>query len=344
VEQEAVDAGNYLEAARWAGLAGCQIGDLGNAAEARARRVNYLLVEDRIDQALAESRTAFSMSPITEMEPAIEAVVKAFEAADGAVVPRVKGFLDYQRLGPAGQDGEKGTEDDLENPLADVPFGNVPQDEFIEELMAEAGIMECTIHGHGYLALGRPEAALAELRAAYAIASGRELTQATYGVATAIKAMDGHAHRANWYLSYHKHGPSGPDGEPGSDDDLIDPLADEPWNLAPERASALEEAIKACPGNYEGLRRKGYLLMIAGKPREALRVLVKAYRVRPPGGGDLAQAVTDVAVAIKAVDGHVRRANQYLEYRKYGPAGPDGKAGTLDDIADPTADILAQGD
>ena len=41
--------------------------------------------------------------------------------------------------------------------------------------------------------------------------------------------------------------------------------------------------------------------------------------------------------SIKAIDGHVLRANQYLLYQKHGEAGPDGAKGTDDDLTDPLA-------
>jgi hypothetical protein len=45
-------------------------------------------------------------------------------------------------------------------------------------------------------------------------------------------------------------------------------------------------------------------------------------------------------VAIKAVDGHVFRANEYLLYQKYGSDGKDGVKGTSDDPVNPLAACL----
>ena len=42
--------------------------------------------------------------------------------------------------------------------------------------------------------------------------------------------------------------------------------------------------------------------------------------------------------ALMAMDGHMARANQYLLYQHYGPAGPDGLVGTADDVGNVIAE------
>ena len=65
------------------------------------------------------------------------------------------------------------------------------------------------------------------MQAAFRLAPGtrRELVRAITDVAVAIKAQDVDTVRANQYLLYQKYGPKGEDGRPGTDDDLVNPLA-----------------------------------------------------------------------------------------------------------------------
>ena len=48
-------------------------------------------------------------------------------------------------------------------------------------------------------------------------------------------------------------------------------------------------------------------------------------------------AVFAVVRALKAKEGSLRAASQFIAFVENGPEGPDGKSGTPDDIADPTA-------
>ena len=82
------------------------------------------------------------------------------------------------------------------------------------------------------------------------------------------------------------------------------------------------------------------MLLAQGQGAKGLETMVTALQV---GGSDvksLQQAIMDVAMAIRAVDGHVLRANRYVLYQKHGAAGPDGRTGTDDDLTDPLADML----
>lgn len=50
------------------------------------------------------------------------------------------------------------------------------------------------------------------------------------------------------------------------------------------------------------------------------------------------EAIFAVVRALKARDGSLRVANQFMAFVEHGPEGPDGKLGTADDLKDPTAD------
>ena len=92
-----------------------------------------------------------------------------------------------------------------------------------------------------------------------------------------------------------------------------------------------------CEDSYQGVRQKGILLLAWGKPEEGLRAMREAYARCGMDERSLKQAILDVAGAIKAVDGHIVRANQYLLYQKHGRDGPDGIKRTQDDLTDPLA-------
>jgi hypothetical protein len=82
--------------------------------------------------------------------------------------------------------------------------------------------------------------------------------------------------------------------------------------------------------------------------RAALATIVKTYRAQEKwaealgaartsydAAGDeksIRSAAQTVAQAFLTADGNLRRANEFLTYQRYGPAGPDGKAGTDDDV------------
>jgi hypothetical protein len=69
-----------------------------------------------------------------------------------------------------------------------------------------------------------------------------------------------------------------------------------------------------------------------GKWAEALG----AARVLYDAAGDeqgIRSAAQVVAQAFLAADANLGRANEFLSYQRFGPAGPDGKAGTDDDVA-----------
>jgi len=68
---------------------------------------------------------------------------------------------------------------------------------------------------------------------------------------------------------------------------------------------------------------------------------LKAARILLDAAADqnrLGQAVEQVAACLKAVDKDLGRANAFISFQKYGPAGADGKSGTQDDLANPLAD------
>jgi len=310
---------------------------LERVSEAQGEFVKALLLEGKKEEAVAEAKRYFDFCRVRDIGSAVDLAGQTLKAADGDINLRVKAFLDFQRFGPTGKDKKTGTKDDLRSPLAGVALETPREYELLDALAASLPVSDHRGRGYVHLLKGDPAAALAEFRSGYAVAGEVGLADAIYDVATALKAIDGHTLRANRYLLFQKHGPSGKDGKPGTKDDLADPLRDVRSEVASQRQKALQREITNCGQDYRGLRRRGYLLLSMGSAREGLKTMQETYALCGIDANSLKTAIMDVATAIKAVDGHVFRANQYVLYQKYGPAGKDKKTGTKDDLLNPLA-------
>jgi tetratricopeptide (TPR) repeat protein len=79
------------------------------------------------------------------------------------------------------------------------------------------------------------------------------------------------------------------------------------------------------------------LLLAQGDVEQAL---VEAKALLRGCSEDLLPEVTGrISLALKGLDGNVARANQLLSQLRWGRVGPDGKAGTADDLPDPLASV-----
>lgn len=88
----------------------------------RARKmVIDFVAENEPQKALEAAKAQFLLCPLDDLSisAAIDSVKEALAAADGNDT-RAQAFEEFARLGPAGADGQGGTADDLENPIADV--------------------------------------------------------------------------------------------------------------------------------------------------------------------------------------------------------------------------------
>jgi hypothetical protein len=318
-----------------ASIVGPRVIDIQHARGCQTELVGTLIEQGKGDEALAEAKRLYMMSHLKEIDKAMAAVLKALACAEGGVGERASIFMDYQRFGPAGPDGKSGTEDDLKDPLRKVTQGPLKEHAHLETFVKALDAIDSRTRGYVLLVKGDAEGALSEMRSAYAVAGGGELSEAVCDVAAAIKAVDGHPLRANRYIEFQKFGPVGKDGRPGTPDDLRDPILGTALWLGAERRRELDDEIAACPPGYEGTRRRAYLLLASGRTDEGLEKMLFACRMSGSSPAASASAINDVAAAIKAADGHILRANKYLRYQKYGPAGPDGARGTGDDLGDP---------
>jgi tetratricopeptide (TPR) repeat protein len=74
--------------------------------------------------------------------------------------------------------------------------------------------------------------------------------------------------------------------------------------------------------------------------KEALSCFKKAFLGCPPADSDMMVLIMDkIYESFRGLDDSVVRANQFIKYQKYGPAGKDKKPATEDDLTDPLAEF-----
>ena len=319
------------------------------------------LVEMRLQQnhpqaALPYAKRMYQVSVLRGATAAIDHVCDCYKRIEGALDPSLREFLEYQKFGPLGPDGKPGTGDEVKNPLDKVAVPEEPElVKFAQAAIAKTELLEPTSRGRLWMLAGDYPRALRELMNAYGLASfetGRSkskgslrLTQATGDIAGALKAIDGHVHRANQFLRHQRYGPAGEDGKPGTEDDLTNPLHELPaeyWKKHAPADKPLDAAFQAAldkepTDTVEGHRARGRLYIAWGKPDQALVEMQAAFKLAPGTRRELVRAITDVAVAVKALDVDTVRANQYILFQKHGPKGEDCRPGTEDDLVDPLA-------
>jgi tetratricopeptide (TPR) repeat protein len=159
---------------------------------------------------------------------ATRTTAELLKALDGHV-GRANELLNYQRFGPAGEDGKAGTKDDLNDPLADVPYPKLPQRErALAEARTRAGddATASRFRAATFTYTGHPTQALKMYLDAFARATAREFQSAGYDmIVVGARAVRGHAVGLETFFDFVNHGPNGPDGRKGTADDLDDPFA-----------------------------------------------------------------------------------------------------------------------
>lgn len=158
-------------------------------------------------------------------------------------------------------------------------------------------------------------------------------------VAEIFKGLDGNVARANAFINYQKFGPAGPDGKPGTGDDLTNPLDKIAYPRYPERERVFEETRKKAGDNAASSRHRGMTYIYSGRSKEASRHFMDAFR-RCDGRAFQSMGEVMIVMGIRAVRGHSVGLEQFFKFVNFGPNGPDGKSGTNDDIADPFVPLL----
>ena len=119
----------------------------------------------------------------------------------------------------------------------------------------------------------------------------------------------------------------------------------------PQAEAAFKRVIDGYPDalrqKYDAYMGLGYLSMIQSnssqdkaKVKEAISYYKKAYQACPVDNSSLLQyTIAKIHESLRLMDNSMGRANRFIKYQKYGPAGEDGVIGTADDLTDPLAEF-----
>ncbi len=191
---------------------------------------------------------------------------------------------------------------------------------------------------------GRHDDALAAARAAYGITGFESTSSAHFAravglVARALRARDGHLVSGNAFRAYQTYGPRGRDRKAGTADDLPNPFAGLKPAADPERDKLFQATLDRQPPTAAGWRARGWVYLLWSKPREALGAFKRAFALCPLDNTAMTRAAQDLALGLKARHGTPVCMNDFAQFQRYGPAGPDGRKGTRDDLEDPLAGL-----
>jgi tetratricopeptide (TPR) repeat protein len=180
---------------------------------------------------------------------------------------------------------------------------------------------------------GELNKALAYSKLYYDVIPLEDMTDALEWVTKTLGGMEMDVTKLNDFLDLQKYGPHGPDGKPGGDDDIANPLKDVENPLPPQVRRHIKDRLSnelpQAGSIYDCLRNRGTLHLALGEYDQALRCYSSAYAAASVAQAREASGL--VPRALKAMDGSLHRAGQHLAYQQYGSTGPDGKPDTADD-------------
>lgn len=321
--------------------------ETGVSPSAHRRKAILQMYAGKPDDALATLTRAYRL--LDTDGKSVEATVRCMAAACRAKAGEAlaaEPLLSYQEFGPAGPDGAPGNQDDLASPYPEIsPLGadsvKIAEAKALEIIRnapaSDAAVNGLIEYGSVLSLAGQSDEALSVARAAYSIANDEKtLNRAVMAVASALRAQRGHIAVANEYIECQRYGTAGKDEQPGTPDDLQDPLAGIPLQLPESFSAALKEAATEKEASGD-LREAGYLRLMLGDAKGAVTVFKKCRAGMDFNDKAVARHMADVLAALKALNGHTFGGNAYIEFQRFGPAGRDGVAGTDDDLADPLA-------
>ena len=195
--------------------------------EAQSRIVDLLAESGDLTAALREAHVALDASRPASIANDIRRIGDLFSRLDKDRT-RADQFAAYQFYGPAGEDGQSGTDDDLTNPLAELGYPPcTDRQEAFSKAFAQLGPTAAASHQRAMMCLyaGEPQSAFCYLRDALRrCESGKFGEYATVLVFNGLRAVRGHAAGLGAAAEYVLYGPAGKDGQPQTEDDLPDPF------------------------------------------------------------------------------------------------------------------------
>jgi len=154
-------------------------------------------------------------------------------------------------------------------------------------------------------------------------------------LSVAVRATDGSIARVNAFLEYKRYGSAGADGKPGTDDDLTNPLETIRPIDEKQRDAIFLKGIERYDTDWKGQLARARVYRYWGKPREALKTLQLAFTLCPMKQESLQLVSDQVVDVLIQVSGDAKAGEAFVAFQEVGPAGPDKKFGTKDDLSNP---------
>lgn len=173
-------------------------------------------------------------------------------------------------------------------------------------------------------------AALQEAHVAFNAARVNTITNDVLRVADLFAKLDKNRDRADRFIAYQYYGPDGPDGKPGTDDDLKNPLSEIGYPADRERKEAFAKVFSQLGNDAAAMHHRGMMCLYAGQPESALYYFMDAFR-RCDSGKLQDYAVPLIVNGLRAVRGHSVGLGDAVRYVLYGPGDEDGKQNVLQD-------------
>lgn len=206
-------------------------GASGPAAEASQAAVVQLLSKlGRHTEALQEARVLLYTCDDKSIAGVAGQITGEFKALDFNL-GRANRFLRYQRFGASGVDGKPGTDDDLQDVLRAVkPLGDEKRSAVYAAALEGQGDDRAAYRRRArlYLYMEEPAKAFEALKTAFVLCppTETELQSAVDDLTGLVVRLTRSTTLADSVVKYVMYGADGPDGRPGTADDLRDPTAE----------------------------------------------------------------------------------------------------------------------
>lgn len=159
--------------------------------------------------------------------------------------------------------------------------------------------------------------------------SRNEITNVVRAIAEMVKQKDKHVGRANQIINYQRLGPG---------EGRENPLPGFGYPSYPERERAFANFRKEAGDDAQAARFRAYTYIYSAKPKKALSHFLDAFS-RATGNEFKTLGAELMVVGVRAARGYAGDVQPFVDFINHGPAGPDGKTGTADDLKDPFAPL-----